>query len=182
MVFSDVAVYSSRWVPAYRSNGDGRFLRNIGTDLPDFIISNSRSLQCYILCWHSCDFIFINNYIMTHLSKNAMQFSCCKHYLLTRHAVDINFNFKLTQNWMWLYYLNGSVVGQCNCCYVGSASCCWKILLHTLHVPLTRLRLSVLARAHSRGTALLCKHTVLTQERTLQGMFTCTVRKYTFEL
>lgn len=111
MVFSDVMVYSSRWIPAYPSNGGSRFLWNIGIDLPDFIISNSRSLQCYILCWHSCDFIFINNYIMTHLSKTAIKFSCCKHYLLTRHTSDINFNFKLTQNWMWLYYLNGNVFG-----------------------------------------------------------------------
>jgi len=33
---------------------------------------------------------------MTHLSKNTIQFSCCVHYLLTRHAAGIN--FKLTQN------------------------------------------------------------------------------------
>jgi len=35
---------------------------------------------------------------MTHLSKNTKQFSCYKQYLLTRHAVGINFNFKLSQN------------------------------------------------------------------------------------
>jgi len=59
MVFSDVTVYSSSWVPAYPANGGNNFLQNIRNDMPDFIISNSRSLQCYFLCWHSCEFIFI---------------------------------------------------------------------------------------------------------------------------